>query len=67
MILRVPITVGNIAEWARRVATAVNQLATAQDALSTGPFADDAAAAAGGIAVGSLYRRADGSLVWRMS
>ena len=30
-----------------------------------GPYANDAAAALGGVAVGSVYRRSDGFVVWR--
>lgn len=67
MILRVPVTVTNIADWVRKAAGAINQLAAAQDLLALGPFADDAAAGAGGVPVGSLYRRADGSTAWRQA
>lgn len=37
-----------------------------RDAILPGPFADDRAAAAGGVAPGSGYRRADGLLAWRL-
>ncbi|GEM70943.1 hypothetical protein SAQ01S_07090 [Sphingomonas aquatilis NBRC 16722] len=67
MILRVPVVATNIAEWVRRAATAINQLSAASDALETGPYADDAAAADGGIAVGALYRKPDGSTAWRVT
>lgn len=67
MILRVPVVATNMAEWVRRAATAINQLSAASDALATGPFADDAAAGEGGIAVGALYRKPDGSVAWRAS
>lgn len=66
-ILRVPVTADNSAEWVRKAATAINQLVAIQAALVLGPFADDAAAAAGGIAVGALYRKSDGSMVWRQA
>lgn len=33
--------------------------------LSEGPFADDAAASAGGVALGRPYRRTDGVVAWR--
>lgn len=47
----------NRKDWARLVAGAVNSLARAQvDFAALQDFADDTAAAAGGIAVGSLYR-----------
>lgn len=65
MILRVPVTFSNVAEWGRRVATAINQLAPLQDGVAAGPFADDAAASGAGIPVGGLYRKPDGSVGWR--
>lgn len=67
MILRIPVVATNLAEWVRKAATAINQLATAQDVLALGPFADDAAAGAGGVPIGALYRRADGSTAWRQA
>lgn len=33
--------------------------------LSAGPFANDAAAATGGIAVGQIYKKTGGDVVWR--
>lgn len=35
--------------------------------LSEGPFADDTAAAASGVAVGRPYRRSDGVVAWRVT
>lgn len=35
--------------------------------LSAGPFASDAAAAAGGVALGRPYRRSDGVVAWRQA
>lgn len=67
MILRVPITTSDIADWVRKAASAINQIAQGQDALSRGPFADDAAASTGGIAVGGLYRKPDGTVGWRQA
>lgn len=67
MILRIPPVATNLAEWARKAATAINQLAAAQDVLALGPFADDAAAGEGGVPIGSLYRRSDGSTAWRQA
>lgn len=67
MILRVPVVATNIAEWVRRAAGAINQLATAQDAIGLGPFVDDTAAGEGGVPIGALYRRSDGSTAWRVS
>jgi hypothetical protein len=67
MILRVPVIVGNTADWARKVASAINQLIAGQDAIASGPYADDAAAGEGGIGVGGLYRRPDGTVWWRQA
>lgn len=67
MILRIPVVATNLAEWVRKAATAINQLAAAQDVLALGPFADDAAAEEGGVPIGALYRRADGSTAWRVT
>lgn len=33
--------------------------------VAPGPYADDAAAATGGVAVGSIYRKTGGDVVWR--
>ena len=66
-MLRVPVIATNIAVWVRLAATAINQLAPLNDSLTAGPFADDAAAKTGGVAVGSLYRKPDGTLGWRQS
>lgn len=67
MILRVPVTFTDVADWARKVANAINQLAPLQDGVNAGPFADDAAAGAGNIPVGGLYRKPDGTIAWRVS
>lgn len=73
MILRVPVTAANIVEWVRLAANAINQLIVGQEKLTPqdtpfpGPFADDAAASAGGVNVGSTYRKPDGSIWWRVS
>lgn len=66
-MLRVPVIATNIAEWVRLAATAINQLAPLNDSLSSGPFADDTAASDGGIPVGAVYRKPDGTIGWRVS
>ena len=37
------------------------------ETTAPGPFADDAAAAAGGVAVGALYKVNGGTIAWRVS
>ncbi|WP_203309764.1 hypothetical protein [Sphingomonas beigongshangi] len=66
-ILRVPVTAGNMVEWVRKAATAINQLIQASEAPLPGPFADDSAANTGGVPVGGTYRKPDGTLGWRVS
>lgn len=59
------IPTSNTVDWVRRAAEAVNALIRGQAALETATdwsaladYADDTAAAAGGVAVGELYRTA---------
>lgn len=59
---------GRTADWQRKIAEAINYLSRREGVLTSntewsalGNYADDAAAAAGGVAVGELYR--NGSVV----
>lgn len=55
---RVPVD-NKTADWPRRIAEAINEHAKALDAKdlgSLGDYANDAAAAAGGVVVGGFYR-----------
>lgn len=67
-ILRVPVLVGQINEWGRKVATTINQLIAAVEAPVSGVsaalpiYADNTAATTAGAVVGSLYRTSTGQL-----
>lgn len=50
---------GGFTPWAEVFTTA--------RAIPPGPFADDAAAASGGVPVGSIYRVTDGTIAWRQA
>lgn len=55
---------------ASRLADRVGVLEVRADALeelAPGPYADDAAAATGGVAVGELYRVTGGTVAWRQT
>lgn len=77
MPLRVPVTATVLPDWIRKCAGTVNELIGLVSALTTrvealeaplpGPFADDAAAATGGVAVNSAYRKTGGTVAWRVS
>lgn len=43
-------------DWYRLAANAINRLTNRTDWTTLGDFADDTAAASGGVPVGSLYR-----------
>lgn len=49
------------ADWPRKAATAINALIGLTNFSVLGNYVDDAAAAAGGVAIGQLYR--NGSVV----
>jgi hypothetical protein len=53
----------DVKAWARRLIDDLNRISDPVSELQE--FADDTAAGAGGIAIGSGYRATDGSVRWR--
>jgi len=47
--------------------TSLDLPASGQVLVDAGPYADDAGAAADGVAVGQIYRKTDGTVAWRLA
>ncbi len=59
-----------VRQHAREIAASLGNMARAVNEGRTtppGPYADDAAAAAAGVGVGEVYRKAAGVLAWRQA
>jgi hypothetical protein len=63
-MIRFSSPLGDLRAWAKRLVDDLNKYLGQE---TPGPFADDPAAEAGGVAVGSLYRVDDGSVAWRQA